>query len=99
MGFHAKYPRREIFFVTALLCGYGFKHDSLDKAPLNEEALRRQQKLYDGSRFTLYKVHLLSCPSTQKLPGDIPWDAGLLCNKAAVDNCILYTSNCFHIEM
>jgi len=90
MGFHAKYPRREFFLLRHYYVAM-VKHDSLDKAPLNEEALRRQQKLYDGSRFTLYKVHLLSCPSTQKLPRNIPWDAGLLCNKAAVDNCLLYT--------
>ena len=38
------------------------KHDSLDKAPLNNEALSRQQKLYSGSRFTSYKVYLLPCP-------------------------------------
>jgi len=28
------------------------QHDILDKAPLNDEALIRQQKLYDGSRYT-----------------------------------------------
>jgi len=28
------------------------QHDSLDNAPLNEEALIWQQKLYGGSRFT-----------------------------------------------
>jgi len=67
------------------------KHDSLDKAPLNDEALRRQQKVYGGSRFTSYKVYLLSCPWAQKLPGDIPVDAGLLCNKAAMGSCLLYT--------
>jgi len=38
------------------------KHDSLEKAPLNDEALSRQQKLYGGSRFTPYKVYNLSCP-------------------------------------
>ena len=67
------------------------KHDSLDKAPLNDEALSRQQKLYGRSRFTSHKAYLLSCPQTQKLPGDIPVDAGLLCNKAAVGNCLLHT--------
>jgi hypothetical protein len=35
------------------------KHDSLDKAPLNYEALSRQQKLYGESKFTSYKVYLL----------------------------------------
>jgi len=69
------------------------KHDSLDKAPLNDEALSRPQKLYCRSRFTSYKVYLLSCPWPQKLPGDIPVDAGLSCNKAAVGNCVLYTYN------
>jgi len=48
------------------------KHDSLDKAPLNDEALRRQQKLYGGSRFTPYKVYNLSCPWAQKFPGLYP---------------------------
>jgi len=67
------------------------KHDSLDKAPLNDEALSRQQKLYSGSRFTSHKVYLLSCTWAQKLPDDNPVDAGLLCNKAAVGNCVLYT--------
>jgi len=38
------------------------KHDSLNKAPLNDQALSRQQKLYGGSGFTSYKVYLLSCP-------------------------------------
>ena len=56
------------------------KHDSLDKAPLNDESLSRQQNPYDGSRFTSYKVYLLTCPCAQKLPGDIPVDEGLLCN-------------------
>jgi len=28
------------------------KHNRLDKAPLNDEALSRQHKLYGGSRFT-----------------------------------------------
>jgi hypothetical protein len=37
------------------------KHDSVDKAPLNDEALSRQQMFYNGSRFTSYKVYLLSC--------------------------------------
>jgi len=67
------------------------KHDILDKAPLNDEALSRQQKLYGGSRLTSYKVYLLSCPWAQQLPGDIPVDAGLLWNKVAVDNYLLYT--------
>jgi len=67
------------------------KHDSLNKAQLNDEALSRQQKLYGGSRFISHKVYLLSCPWEQKLPGDILGDAGLLCNKAAVGNCLLYT--------
>jgi len=63
----------------------------LDKAPLNDEALYREQKLYGGSRFTSYKVYLLSCPWAQKLSVDIPVDAGLLCNKATVCNFLLYT--------
>jgi len=66
------------------------KHDSVDKAPLNDEALNRQQKLYGGGRFTSHKVYLLSCPWAQKFPGDITVDVGLLCNKAAVGNCLLY---------
>jgi len=41
------------------------KHDSLDKAPLNDEALSTPQKLYGRSRFTSYKVYLLSCPWPQ----------------------------------
>jgi len=69
------------------------KHDSLDKAPLNNKVLRRQQKLYGGNRFTSHKVYLLSCTWAQKLPGDNPVDAGLLCNKAAVGNCVLYIYN------
>jgi len=69
------------------------KHDSLDKAPLNDEALRRQEKLYGGNSFTSHKVYLLSCTWAQKLPGDNLVDAGLLCNKAAVGNCVLYTCN------
>jgi hypothetical protein len=76
------------------------KHDSLDKTPLNDEALGKQQKLYGGSRFTSYKVYLLSCTWAQKLLGDNSVDAGLLCNKDTVGNCVLYTYNiCFHIEM
>jgi len=76
------------------------KHDSLNKAPLNDEALSRQQKFYIGSRFTSYTVYLLSCSWAQKLPGDIPVDTGLLHNKAAVGNCLLYTCHfCFNIEM
>jgi len=51
------------------------QHDSLGKAPLNDEALIRQQKLYSGSRFISYKVYLLSCPQAQKLPGDISVNA------------------------
>jgi len=69
------------------------KHDNLAKAPLNNEALSRQQKLYCGSRFTSLKVYLLSCTWALKLPGDNPVDAGLLCNKAAVGNCVLCTYN------
>jgi len=69
------------------------KHDSLDKAPLNDKALSRQQKLYCGSRFTSLKVYLLSRTWAQKLPANNPVDAGLLCNKAAVGNCVLYTYN------
>jgi len=65
------------------------KHDSFEKAPLNDNTLSRQQKLYGGGSFTSYKVYLLSCPWAQKLPGDILVDAGLLCNKAAVGNCFL----------
>jgi hypothetical protein len=38
------------------------KHDSFHKAPLYDESLSRQQKLYGGSRFTSYKEYLLSCP-------------------------------------
>jgi hypothetical protein len=66
------------------------KHDSLDRVPLNDKALSRQQKLYGGSRFTSHKVYLLSCTWAQKLP-DNSVDAGLLSNKAAVGNCVLYT--------
>ena len=69
------------------------KHDSLDKAPLNDEALSRQQKLYSGSRFISHKVYLLSCTWARKLPGDNPVDAGLLCNNATVGNCVLYAYN------
>ena len=69
------------------------KHDSLDKAPVNDEALSRQKKLYGGSRFTSLKVYLLSCPWAQKLLSDNPVDAGLLCKKAAVGNCVIYTYN------
>lgn len=76
------------------------KHNSLDEALLNDEALCRQQKLYGGSMFTSYKMYLLSCLSAEKLPGDILVNAGLLCNKAAVGKCLLYTYDlCFHIEM
>jgi len=67
------------------------KHDSFDKAPLDDDALSRQQKLNSGSRFTSYKVYLLSCPWAQKLPGNIPGDSGLLCNKDAMGNCLLNT--------
>jgi hypothetical protein len=75
------------------------KHDSLNKALLNDEALGRKQKLYGGSIITSYKVFLLLCPWAQKLPGVILVDAGLLCNKAAVGKCLLYTYHlCFHIE-
>jgi hypothetical protein len=70
------------------------KHDSLERAPLDDEALCRQQNLYDGSRFTSHKVYLLSCLRAQKLPGDILVDVGLLYNKTAVGNCLLYT--CHH---
>jgi hypothetical protein len=38
------------------------KHDSLDKAPLNDEVISREQKLYGGNRLTSYKVYILSCP-------------------------------------
>jgi len=86
-GFHAWYPRREKWHYHLPMV----KHDSLDKAPLNDEAPSREQKLYGGSKLTSYKVYLLSCPWAQKLPGDIPVDAGLLWNKVAVDNCLLYT--------
>ena len=63
----------------------------MHKARLNDESLSRQQKLYSGSRFTSYRVYLPSCPWAQKLPHDIPVDAGLLCNKITVGNCLLYT--------
>jgi len=69
------------------------KHDSLDKAPLNDEAPSRQQKLYGESRFTSLKVYLLSCTWAQKLPGANPVGAGLLCNIVAAGNCVLYTYN------
>jgi len=62
------------------------KHDSLDKALLNDEALGRKQKLYGRSSFTSYKVYLLSCSWTQRLPGDILVGAGLLYNNATVGN-------------
>ena len=68
------------------------EHDSLDKAPLND-ALSRQQKLYGGSSFTSHKVYLSSSTWAHKFPGDNPVDAGFLCNKAAVGNCVLYTYN------
>jgi len=62
--------------------------------------LKADSKSSSGGRFTSYKVYLLSCPWAQKSPGDIPVDAGLLCNKAAVGNCLLYTCDrCFHIKM
>jgi len=38
------------------------KHDTLDKAQLNDEAISRQQKLCSGRRFTPYKLYILSCP-------------------------------------
>ena len=60
------------------------KLDNLDTAPLNDEALGRQQKLYSERRFTTYKAYLSSYPWAQKLPGDIAVDAGLLCNKATI---------------
>jgi len=69
------------------------KRDSLDKAPLNGEALSREQNLYGRSRFTSYKVYLLSRAWAQNLPGNNQVDAGLLCNKAAVGNCVLYIYN------
>jgi len=71
------------------------KHDTLDKAPLNDDALSKEQKLYGGSRFTSHTVYLLSCPWAQKLPGDIPEDAGLLHYKAAVGNCLLHTCHVY----
>ena len=75
-------------------------HDSLEKAPLNYETLSKKQKLYGGSRFTSYKVYLLSSPWVWKLPGDNPVDAGLLCNEASMGNFLLYTCQlCYHIEM
>ena len=67
------------------------KLDTLDKAPLNDETISRQQKLYSGRRFTSHKLYILLCPWAQMLSGDIPVDAGLSCNKAAVGNCLLYT--------
>jgi len=70
------------------------KHDSLEKALFDDEALSRQQNLNDWSRFTSHKVYLLSCPRAHKLPGDILVDAGLLYNKTAVVYCLLYT--CHH---
>jgi len=78
------------------------KQDGLDKAPSNDAALSRQQKLYTGCKFTSYKVHLLSCPWAQNLPGDILVGADFLSNKAAVGNCLLYTFQLlifFYIEM
>jgi len=72
------------------------KHDSLDKAPLNDDALSRQQNLYGGSSFTSHNVYILSCPWAQNLPGDI-LDGGLLHNKIVYYTPV--TTNCFHIEM
>jgi len=77
------------------------KHDSLDKAPLNDEALSRPQKLYGGSRFTSYKVyfyHVLDHNSCLVIPQwmqacyaiKLPW--AIVCYTPI-------TSNCFHIEM
>jgi hypothetical protein len=37
-------------------------HDSLEKAPLNDDVISREQKLYGGNRLTTYKVNILSCP-------------------------------------
>jgi len=65
------------------------KHDSMDKAPLNDEALRRPQKLYGASRFTSHKVYFCHVPEHRSCEVD----AGLLCNKTAVGNCVLYTYN------
>jgi hypothetical protein len=40
------------------------KHDSLDKAPLNDEVISREQKFYVGN-ITSCKVSILSCPWAQ----------------------------------
>jgi len=48
-------------FVKAY-CVSVVKHDTSDKAPLNDEAISRQQKPYSGPRFTSYKLYVLSCP-------------------------------------
>jgi len=62
------------------------KHDSLDKALLNDETLSRQQKPYGGSSITSYKVYLLSCSWAQKLPGDIL--RVVYAGSLAVGNCL-----------
>jgi hypothetical protein len=42
------------------------KHDSLDRAPLNDEVICREQKLYIGNRLTSYKsVHFIMSLSTE----------------------------------
>ena len=66
------------------------KHDSLDKAPLNDEALSRPQKLYSKSRFTSYKVYLLSQWTQACHAIKLPWV--IVCYTPI-------TSNCFHTEM
>jgi len=42
------------------------KHDSLDKAPLTDEDLSRQQKLYGWNRFTSYKVYFYHVPEHRR---------------------------------
>jgi hypothetical protein len=51
----------EKYFCDDITMWLMVKHDSLDKATLNDEALSIQQKLYNGRRFTSYKAYLLSC--------------------------------------
>jgi len=77
------------------------KHDSLDKAPLNDEALSKQQKLYDWNRFTSYKVYFYDVPEHRICQVIFQWMQA--CYAIKLLWVIVYytpvTSNCLHIEM
>jgi hypothetical protein len=76
------------------------KHDSLDKAPLNDEALSRQQKFYGGSRFTSKCTfhHVPEHRSFQVITQQM--QACYAIKLLWVTVCYTpITSNCFHIEM